>query len=161
MLTSPCSPQMLIDLYCCFWLWNQSLTWLLSYVVRLLIGRCKWFSVWNTYLASPLNFKLSRCIKASFYLPESRLISLQLRSFRRTISMKLFYQHMAKLAFFSNFSPASYHPHPLQAENCDSNSRLVVDEDDNGKFRLERVKTAKCFHINHGNQRVIFNLKSP
>ena len=23
--------------------------------------------------------------------------------------------------------------------NCDSNSRLVVDEDDNGKLRLERV----------------------
>ena len=27
-------------------------------------------------------------------------------------------------------------------ENCESNSRLVVDEDDNGKFRLERVKIA-------------------
>ena len=34
----------------------------------------------------------------------------------------------------------SSHLHPLQVENCDSNSRLVVDEDDNGKFRLERVK---------------------
>ena len=32
--------------------------------------------------------------------------------------------------------------HPLQVENCDSNSRLVVDEDDNGEFRLERVKSA-------------------
>ena len=31
--------------------------------------------------------------------------------------------------------------HPLQVENCDSNSRLVVDKDDNGKFRLERVNT--------------------
>ena len=38
------------------------------------------------------------------------------------------------------FSPISSHPHPLQVENCDSNSRLVVDEDDNGKFRPERVK---------------------
>ena len=37
-------------------------------------------------------------------------------------------------------SPASSHLHSLQVENCDSNSRLVVDEDDNGKFRLERVK---------------------
>ena len=27
---------------------------------------------------------------------------------------------------------------PLQVENCDSNSRLVVDEDDNGKLRPER-----------------------
>ena len=33
--------------------------------------------------------------------------------------------------------------HPLQVENCDSNSRLVVDEDDNGKFRLERVNLSK------------------
>ena len=30
------------------------------------------------------------------------------------------------------------HLHPLQVENCDSNSRIVVDEDGNGKFRLER-----------------------
>ena len=35
----------------------------------------------------------------------------------------------------------SGHFHPLQVENCDSNSRLVVDEDDNGKFRLERVNS--------------------
>ena len=30
--------------------------------------------------------------------------------------------------------------HPLQVENYDSNSRLVLDEDDNGKFRLQRVQ---------------------
>ena len=53
------------------------------------------------------------------------------------ISMKLIYKY---LAIFLNFSPSSNHLHPLQVENCDSNSRLVVDEDDNGKFRLERVK---------------------
>ena len=45
------------------------------------------------------------------------------------------------MVIFFNFSPTSSHLHPLQAENCDSNSRLVVDEDDNGKLRLERVKT--------------------
>ena len=28
----------------------------------------------------------------------------------------------------------------IAVENCDSNSRLVVDEDDNGKSRPERVK---------------------
>ena len=39
-----------------------------------------------------------------------------------------------------HLSPTSSHFHPLQVENCDSNSRLVVDGDDNGKFRLERVK---------------------
>ena len=52
------------------------------------------------------------------------------------ISMKLVYQYMAILF---NFPPTSNHLHPLQVENCASNSRLVVDEDDNGKFRLQRV----------------------
>ena len=41
------------------------------------------------------------------------------------------------MGIFFNFSPTSTHLHPLQVENCDSNSRLVVDEDDYGKFRLE------------------------
>ena len=50
--------------------------------------------------------------------------------------MKLVYQYME---FFLTFPPASNHLHPLQVENCGSNSRLVVDEDDNGKFRIERV----------------------
>ena len=36
--------------------------------------------------------------------------------------------------------PLQNHLYPLQAENCYSNSRLVVDEDDNGKFRVERVE---------------------
>ena len=52
------------------------------------------------------------------------------------ISMRLVYQYMA---IFFNFSPTSNHLHPLQVENCDSNSRLIVYEDDNGEFRLERV----------------------
>ena len=52
-----------------------------------------------------------------------------------------------------NFSPTSSHLHQQQVENCDSNSRLVVDEDDNGKFRLERVEpicsnvTAPLAHV--------------
>ena len=53
------------------------------------------------------------------------------------ISMKLVYQYM--VIFFTSAPPSSHH-HPLQGENCDSISRLVVDDDDNGKFRLERVK---------------------
>ena len=53
-----------------------------------------------------------------------------------TISMKPVYQYMVILF---NFSPTSSHPHPLQAENCCSNSRLVVDGDDNGKLGPERV----------------------
>ena len=43
------------------------------------------------------------------------------------------------MAIFFNFSPTSSHLHPLQLENCDSNSLLAMDEDDNGKFRFERV----------------------
>ena len=61
------------------------------------------------------------------------------RGFKVNISMKLITQYMA---IFLNFSPSSNHLHPLQVENCDSNSWLVVDEDDNGKFRPERVKEA-------------------
>ena len=48
------------------------------------------------------------------------------------ISMKLVYQYMAILIIFSL---TSNQLHPLQVRN----SRLVVDEDDNGKLRLERV----------------------
>ena len=52
--------------------------------------------------------------------------------------MKLIYQY---IAIFFTFSPTSNHLHSRLVENCDSNSRLVVDEDDNDKFRLERVNT--------------------
>ena len=58
------------------------------------------------------------------------------------ISMKLVHRY---IALIFTFSPTSNHLHPLQVENCDCNSRLVVDEDDNGKFRLERVKVvSRC-----------------
>ena len=35
------------------------------------------------------------------------------------------------MVIFFNIKTTSSHLHSLQAENCDSNSRLVVDEDDN------------------------------
>ena len=53
------------------------------------------------------------------------------------IFMKLGHQYMS---IFFTFSPTSNHLHPLQVENCDGNLRLVVDENDSGKFRLEKVK---------------------
>ena len=69
------------------------------------------------------------------------------------ISMKLAHQYMV---IFFNFETTSSHLHSLQVENCDSNSRLVVDEDDYGKLRLERVKPCsgiqilkKCFFSTH------------
>ena len=43
------------------------------------------------------------------------------------------------MTIFVAFSPTSNHPHPLQVDNCDSKPLLVVDEDDNGEFRLQRV----------------------
>ena len=47
------------------------------------------------------------------------------------------------MAIFYNFLTTSNHFHSLQVENCGSNSRLVVN-DDNGKFRPERVNK---YHI--------------
>ena len=40
---------------------------------------------------------------------------------------------------YFHLSPTLNHFYPLQVENCGSNSRLVVDENDNDKFRLQRV----------------------
>ena len=60
------------------------------------------------------------------------------------IPMKLVYQYMGILFYFS---PTAHHLHPLQVENCDCNSRLVVDEDDFGKVRLERFKTQKIMRV--------------
>ena len=48
------------------------------------------------------------------------------------------------MTIFFNLSPTSNHLHPLQVENCDSNSRLVVDEDDNGKFRPKGLSRPTC-----------------
>ena len=76
-------------------------------------------------------------IGASFYIPEIRINFPTTRGFKMKISMKVVYQYMA---IFINFSPTLNHLHPLQVENCDSNSWLVVDEDDCGKLRPERVK---------------------
>ena len=90
-----------------------------------------------------LPFKSSRCIKASFYIPENRLNFLKTKVFRTKIFMKLVCQYMT---IFFNFLTTSNHLHPPQVENCDSNSRLVVDEDNNGKFRPERVRKARYFN---------------
>ena len=56
--------------------------------------------------------------------------------------MKLFYQYTA---VFINFLPTFNDFYPIQVENCDSNSRLVLDENYNDKFRFERVKA--CFQL--------------
>ena len=75
--------------------------------------------------------KPSRCTKAPSCISEELLNFLQLVVLERQFSWNCFQNN----TIF--FHP---HLHPLQVENCDSNSRLVVDEDDNGKFRLEQIK---------------------
>ena len=92
-------------------------------------------------------FEPSRGIKASLYILENRLNFPITKGFRINVSIKLFCQYMAILF---TFSPTSSHLHPLQVKNCDSNSRLVVDEDDNGKVRLERVNAALKIYKKYG-----------
>ena len=48
------------------------------------------------------------------------------------------------MAIFFNFETTSNHLHP-QVKNCDSDSRLVVDGDDNGEFRPERGKSSEYY----------------
>ena len=55
------------------------------------------------------------------------------------------------MTIFFNFQITSNHLHSLQVLNCDSNSRLVVDEDDNGRIRIERVKFAYFNSHSGGN----------
>ena len=67
-------------------------------------------------------------LKHHFTSLETDLIFLQPRVLERKF-------HETGLPIHGNFlyiSPTANHLHSLQVENCDSNSRLVVDEDDNG-----------------------------
>ena len=91
-------------------------------------------------MKQPFNpFEPSRCINASFYIPENRLNFPTTKGFRTKMYMKMVYQYMV---IFFTFPTTLNHFHPLQVENCGSNSQLVVDEDDNDKFRPERVNIA-------------------
>ena len=51
------------------------------------------------------------------------------------------------MAIFFKFLTTSNHFHPLEVENCGCNSRLVLDEDDSSKIRLERVKVPHSRHV--------------
>ena len=76
-------------------------------------------------------------LKASIYIPENRFNYPTTKGFRMNISMKL----VTNTCLFSLLS----HPHQIifiHYQSRIANSRLVhvvVDEDDNGGFRLERV----------------------
>ena len=59
--------------------------------------------------------------------------------------MQITMKHACKyMVIFFNFSLTLNHFYSLQAENCDSNSRLVVDEEDNGKFRLKGLTKVRA-----------------
>ena len=61
---------------------------------------------------------------------------------------KMFVELFNNYNIFFYLPLTSSHFHSLQVMNCDSNSRLVVDEGENGKIRLVRVKALKQFYIN-------------
>ena len=97
-----------------------------------------WVSV--TFVSQFADLSPHDALKHHFTPLKTYLIFFTAKVFRRQISMKLFFVY---IIIFFNLSPTSNHLHPLQVKNCDSNSRLVEDEDDNGKFGLERVKLHK------------------
>ena len=80
-----------------------------------------------------------------FYVPENRLHFPTTQGLRITTSIKLVYQY---IAIFLNFSPTSNDLDPLQGENCDSNSRLVVDQDDNVNSGLKGLSRFPHYHGN-------------
>ena len=84
-------------------------------------------------------------VKTSYYIPENRPNFLTTRGFRIKNFMKLAYKY---IAIFFNFSTILNNLHSLHVENWDSNSRLVVDEDDKSKLRLEKVNNIFLQHFN-------------
>ena len=63
------------------------------------------------------------------------------------------------MVIFVNLSPSSSHLYPLQVKNCDSNSRLVVGEDVNGKFRPKGLIPSKIEEIELLNY-IILNMNT-
>ena len=74
------------------------------------------------------------------------------------ISTELAHQY---IAIFINFSTTSSHFHPLQVENCDSNSRLVVMKMTMVNSGLEglMLEAPNYFRINHEDQRFFFQFE--
>ena len=106
--------------------------------VRFDVNRRQILASNNGPRAERVNSSPSRCIKASFRIFEEWPNFLKPAGF---LEQKFSWNCFKNNSICFHLSPTSSHFHPLQVENCGSNSRLVVDEDDNGKFRLERVDT--------------------
>ena len=86
-------------------------------------------------------FKPSRCNKASFCISEESPNFVHVG----VLEQKFYDTVLIITMYFFHLPPTSSHLHPLQVENCVSNSRLVVNEDDNGKFRLKKGQSADLF----------------
>ena len=69
--------------------------------------------------------------------------------------MKIFMKQLNNNNIFFSLATHFESSYPLQVEDCDSNTRFVVDEDDNGKLSLERVKP----HHNYWEWNVCSNIK--
>ena len=80
-------------------------------------------------------------LKHHFTSLKTDLIFLQLRVLEWKFPWSCF-SNMWQFSLIFHPPQVTSQLHSLQGENYDSNSRLVVDEDDNGKYRLERVKAA-------------------
>ena len=69
------------------------------------------------------------------------------------------------MAIFLHFSPTSSHLYSLQVENCASNSRLVVDEEDlvNSGLKgltvanLHDIETLSCETSPHSDRLILAN----
>ena len=95
------------------------------------------FSLSNCPLVNPLG--PHDALKHHFTYLKTDLISLQLGVLERMFPSDWF-TNTWQFSLLFHPHQIIYTVHPLQVDNCDSNSQLAVDVDDNGKFRLERVK---------------------
>ena len=75
-------------------------------------------------------------LKHHFTSPKTDSIFLQPKVLRTKISMKLVYQYMAIFFIFNPHQIIFIH---YKSRIATANTRLVVDEDDNGKSRLQKV----------------------
>ena len=74
------------------------------------------------------------------------------------IRMKLVYKYMA---IFYIFPPTPSHLHSLQVENCDSNSRLVVNEDDNVKSGLKGLTSLLWPRLTKNHMTPLWSILNP
>ena len=86
--------------------------------------------------ATPNPLSPPDALKQHFTSLKNRFNFPTTKGFRREISMKVVYQYMTIFLIFKPHQIIFIH---YKSRIATAKSRLVVDEDDNDKFRLERV----------------------